>query len=170
MRPVSPIEGASGTGSSLPSRRRLRGKQTRSEPPAEGVGDGRDETECADDDPGDRQGAQEGRDRGEHGPHEADPEAGPELVPELIHHGPHRRPTGREIEEHNITHTPAKSWCSTCVAAKATDDPHRRRRPEEVDDQAQSEMAKVYFDYGFSGIEWHQVRYHFWLQPAGGPE
>ena len=81
--------------------------------------------------------------------HDPDPEAGPELIPELVHHGPQRRPTTREIEEHNITHTPAKAWCSTCVASKATADPHRRRRPEEVDDAAQHEIAKVYFDYGF---------------------
>ena len=83
------------------------------------------------------------------GAHDPDPEAGPELVPELVHRGPHRKPTAREVEEHNVTHTPAKSWCSTCVASKATDDPHRRRRPEETDDAAQQEIAKVYFDYGF---------------------
>ena len=82
-------------------------------------------------------------------PHDPDPEAGPELIPQTVHHGPHRRPSVREVEEHNVTHTPAKSWCPTCVAAKATADPHRRRRAEDVDDEAQGEVAKVYFDYGF---------------------
>ena len=102
--------------------------------------------------------------------HDPDPEAGPELIPELVHHGPHRRPTAREIEEHNITHTPAKNWCSTCVAAKATDDPHRRRRPEDVDDGAQQEIAKIYFDYGFfSAIVLRRDRYRSLSPRANGP-
>ena len=35
------------------------------------------------------------------------------------------------------------------MACKATDDPHRRRRPEDTDDDSRHEIAKVYFDYGF---------------------
>ena len=154
------------TTSSQTASRRLRGKQSRNRPPSETVCDDGDNgtgaAEAADAtgaiggeavdqeaqsqrgaEAGDRQdGVSRVSPRDAHA-HDPDPEAGPELIPELVHHGPHRRPTAREIEEHNITHTPANNWCSTCVAAKATDDPHRRRKPEEVDDQGHEWLSSA---------------------------
>ena len=43
------------------------------------------------------------------------------------------QPTQEEIEEHNVDHTPYRSWCSSCVRARAIGTPHRARRdPQEV--------------------------------------
>ena len=35
------------------------------------------------------------------------------------------QPTSREINEHNVTHLPFRSWCPLCVQGRAKDDPHR---------------------------------------------
>ena len=35
-------------------------------------------------------------------------------------------PSRQEVQEHNITHLPFRSWCPFCVAGKATCAPHRR--------------------------------------------
>ena len=43
-----------------------------------------------------------------------------------------RRPTQREIDEHEVTHCNYRSWCPHCVRARAVSSPHlcRERRPE----------------------------------------
>ena len=35
-------------------------------------------------------------------------------------------PSAKEIEEHNLTHSPYRSWCSACVLGQARNDPHKR--------------------------------------------
>ena len=36
-----------------------------------------------------------------------------------------RLPSAREIEEHNLTHCPFRSWCPHCIKGQAKDDAHR---------------------------------------------
>ena len=38
-----------------------------------------------------------------------------------------KRPTGEEVERHDATHCPYRSWCAACVAASAKEDPHPRK-------------------------------------------
>ena len=56
-------------------------------------------------------------------------------------------PTQREVEEHNITHLPFRSWCPYCVSGKAQDRQHRLRK----EDQMAKQVPEVVFDYGFFG-------------------
>ena len=37
------------------------------------------------------------------------------------------RPTQEEVEKHNVTHTPFRSWCPCCAAGKAKSEPHATR-------------------------------------------
>ena len=78
-----------------------------------------------------------------------DPEPDVEVIPNTNVKMTVRAPTLKEREEHNVTHLPYRSWCRVCVAARAVDDAHRHRRPDEVADEAAGEIPKVYFDYGF---------------------
>ena len=41
------------------------------------------------------------------------------------------RPSKQEIEEHELTHTPFRSWCKFCVKGRANNNPHRRRNKED---------------------------------------
>ena len=41
------------------------------------------------------------------------------------------QPTGTEIEEHNRTHIPFRSWCKFCVSARAPNFFHRARNPDQ---------------------------------------
>ena len=56
-------------------------------------------------------------------------------------------PTQKEIEEHNTTHLPFRSWCPHCVTGKAQDRPHRMKKEEQMDKQ----VPEIVFDYGFFG-------------------
>jgi len=40
------------------------------------------------------------------------------------------RPTQEEVEKHNVTHLPFRSWCPCCVAGKAKSEPHRTKDPD----------------------------------------
>ena len=53
-----------------------------------------------------------------------------------------RMPSEKEIEEHNETHLPFRTWCETCVAMRAKDDAHKER---EVSD----DCFEVHMDYCF---------------------
>ena len=46
-----------------------------------------------------------------------------------VHRLPHNpgRPTKKDIGEHNVTHSPFRSWCRHCVAGRAVSSPHRSR-------------------------------------------
>ena len=39
-------------------------------------------------------------------------------------------PTLQEVEEHNITHMPFRSWCPRCVTGKAQERPHRKQETQ----------------------------------------
>ena len=41
------------------------------------------------------------------------------------------QPSKEEIDEHNIDHTPYRSWCPSCVRARAIGTPHKARRDEQ---------------------------------------
>ena len=56
-------------------------------------------------------------------------------------------PTVKEIEEHNATHLPFRSWCPHCVTGKAQDRPHRMRKEAQMNKQ----VPEIVFDYGFFG-------------------
>ena len=36
-----------------------------------------------------------------------------------------RCPTAKEVEEHNLTHCPPRSWCDHCVKGQFKDQPHK---------------------------------------------
>lgn len=57
-----------------------------------------------------------------------------------------REPTRQEIDEHNLTHLPFRSWCPCCVAAKAKHWPHRRSGAE---DGAEEAVPSIRMDYWF---------------------
>lgn len=79
--------------------------------------------------------------QGHEPPEQAEPEdpVGPQVV---VHHPP-RMPPPEEIERHNLTHSPFRSWCPTCVASRAKDAPHRQLHAR------LDEMPIVEMDYAF---------------------
>ena len=52
--------------------------------------------------------------------------------------------TQEEIDHHNVTHLPFRSWCQHCVRGKAADDDHKRHSPTVV-----AGDAKWAMDYFF---------------------
>ena len=56
-------------------------------------------------------------------------------------------PTEEEIEVHNTTHLPFRSWCPSCVAGKAKDKPHHR-----ITD-SNNAIPVIVFDYCFLGTD-----------------
>ena len=56
-----------------------------------------------------------------------------------------RLPSAREIEEHNLTHCPFRSWCPHCIKGQAKDDAHRVMQG----DLAESDVVRVSMDYCF---------------------
>ena len=55
-------------------------------------------------------------------------------------------PTPKEVEQHNVTHMPFRSWCPHCVNGKAKDRHHKKQ--ENKDDKS---IPEIVFDYGFLG-------------------
>ena len=53
-------------------------------------------------------------------------------------------PSPAEVERHNVTHMPYRSWCPICVEGRARDRPHRHQAGQES-----NELSEVVFDYGF---------------------
>ena len=56
-------------------------------------------------------------------------------------------PSRREVEEHDLTHTPYRNWCPICVAARGKEDPHKKvdHGPPEDD------MPEIGMDYYYYG-------------------
>ena len=77
---------------------------------------------------------------------ECEESIGEEALPPEVLRDP-GAPTKRELEEHNITHLPFRSWCQHCVAGKAQDRPHKMNKSAQMDKQ----LPEVVFDYGFFG-------------------
>ena len=55
------------------------------------------------------------------------------------------KPTEKEVQEHDLTHCPYRSWCPVCVEAAGREDQHRRRK-EKVDE---GEVPTIGMDYHF---------------------
>ena len=55
-------------------------------------------------------------------------------------------PTKLEVEEHNLTHLPFRSWCRHCVRGRGRELPHLRT----VEDPA---VHEFHFDWAFPGEE-----------------
>ena len=51
----------------------------------------------------------------------------------------------QEMDEHELTHIPFRTWCPSCVAGKATEDYHRKRAEKKFD----GEVPRVDLDYCF---------------------
>ena len=49
-------------------------------------------------------------------------------------------PTDKEVEEHNVTHFPHRSWCPVCVKARGKEEAHKKVRE-------QGEVPTVSMDY-----------------------
>ena len=52
-------------------------------------------------------------------------------------------PSKEEIEIHNATHLPHRSWCSVCILARGEEDPHLSNK------KPLKEKPTVSFDYEF---------------------
>lgn len=53
------------------------------------------------------------------------------------------RPTEEEVERHNITHVPYRSWCKHCVQGKGKSRAHKRLKGRVRN------VPTVSIDYGF---------------------
>ena len=51
-------------------------------------------------------------------------------------------PSQAEVDEHEITHFPYRSWCPSCVRGAGVNDPHKRHQPR-------PEIATISLDYSF---------------------
>ena len=54
-----------------------------------------------------------------------------------------RVPTQAEVDEHNMTHLPCRSWCTHCVRGRGEAHPHRKYADEERD------VPELHMDYRF---------------------
>ena len=55
-------------------------------------------------------------------------------------------PSPQEVEQHDVTHTPFRSWCPHCVNGKAKDR-HHKKQLQQNDEQ----IPEIVFDYCFLG-------------------
>ena len=56
-----------------------------------------------------------------------------------------RVPTQAEVDEHNMTHLPYRSWCTHCVRGRGEAHPHHKSGNEERD------VPELHMDYCFMG-------------------
>ena len=56
-----------------------------------------------------------------------------------------RKPSEKEVEDHNRTHLPYRNWCPLCVRAKGKDMDHRKAV------EGERGLAEYSFDYCFPG-------------------
>ena len=59
-------------------------------------------------------------------------------------------PSGREREEHELTHTPYRSWCDYCERARGRNKPHQ---PNREDTDEKNKIPRISFDYFFFSQE-----------------
>ena len=55
------------------------------------------------------------------------------------------KPSAEEVEKHNATHLPYRSWCDVCVRAVGREDPHRRGEAKRNGNE--NSLPKVSMDY-----------------------
>ena len=58
-----------------------------------------------------------------------------------------RRPSQDEVDEHEITHIPFRSWCRHCVLGRGKEAPHKKM------DGAAVDMPEIHWDFMFLGEE-----------------
>ena len=75
----------------------------------------------------------------------AEEEASAEAVKVRVARTP-TQPTEEERRQHDITHTPFRSWCRSCVLGRARNDPFVAQ-----DDEKDKALPTVGHDYGFLG-------------------
>ena len=56
--------------------------------------------------------------------------------------------SGAEVERHNVTHMPFKSWCPVCVEGKGRD-----KHIHEAETQGDREVSEIVLDYCVIGLE-----------------
>jgi hypothetical protein len=56
-----------------------------------------------------------------------------------------KRPSSKEVEDHELTHCPYRAWCEHCVKGQAKDDGHSTVKGELAD----SSVVRVILDYCF---------------------
>ena len=56
-----------------------------------------------------------------------------------------RLPSKEEVDQHNLTHLPYRSWCVHCVRGRGESTPHRRSERDE------GAIPEVHMDYCFLG-------------------
>ena len=66
------------------------------------------------------------------------------IIPRALH-GP-RMPSNKEVEEHEFTHIPFRSWCNNCLRGKGLKRGHRQCHHEDDDMEAVPRFA---MDYGY---------------------
>ena len=59
-----------------------------------------------------------------------------------------RLPSRQEVQEHELTHIPYRSWCVHCVRGAGRSDAHRRRTRQDEEERDQH-MTTWSIDYGF---------------------
>ena len=55
------------------------------------------------------------------------------------------RPGKEEVDEHNTSHIPFRSWCTHCVKGKADNQGHKRMKGKE--DESEVPVISVDYDY-----------------------
>ncbi len=61
--------------------------------------------------------------------------------------GDPRKPSQKEVDDHELTHLPYRNWCAVCVRGKGKDLDHRKVVGDE------REVSEYSFDYFFPGDE-----------------
>ena len=61
------------------------------------------------------------------------------------------RPSRREVQEHELTHIPFRSWCVHCMRGAGRANPHRAKDDggEEIEEERQQGITTWSMDYGF---------------------
>ena len=64
-----------------------------------------------------------------------------------------RLPSRQEVQEHELTHIPFRSWCAHCVRGAGRSDAHRRRARQSEEERGQH-MTTWSIDYSFRARIW----------------
>ena len=66
-----------------------------------------------------------------------------------------KKPTKREVEEHEVLHERYEPWCGHCVRGKGRNRPHRssKRNREDEDER----VPRISMDYNFAGEDHEKV-------------
>ena len=68
-------------------------------------------------------------------------------------------PTEKEVNEHNLTHLPFRTWCAHCIRGKAKNPPHKRQKENE----REKRTPVISADYCFLGNEEDESQAPVWV-------